>query len=184
MDRRQKKTRTAIFEGFVALLAKRDFNKISVGDIIERANVGRATFYAHFETKEFLLKELCQELFAHIFEAEIGSETAHAHFFDCDTQSSVFLHLFQHLKKNDNHILDLLASQNNNLFSEYFKADLKELVKSQREFFSEKKPERIPQEFWVNHISATFVETVKWWIENGMKETPQEITEYFLSVIG
>ena len=183
MDRRQKKTRTAIFEAFVTLLAKRDFNKISVGDIIERADVGRATFYAHFETKDFLLKELCKELFAHIFDKEIGSKTARTHLFDCEGQSSVFLHLFQHLERNDNHILDLLASQNNNLFAEYFKADLKELIKNQPYLLQMDKPENIPQEFWINHISSTFVETVKWWIGNGGKESPQEITEYFLWVI-
>ena len=183
MDRRQKKTRTAIFEAFVTLLAKRDFNKISVGDIIERADVGRATFYAHFETKDFLLKELCKELFAHVFDTEIGSETAHAHFFDCEGKGSVFLHLFEHLQRNDKHILDLLASQNNGLFTEYFKADLKELIKRQTQLLPMEKPENIPQEFWINHISATFVETVKWWIETGGKESPQEITEYFLSVI-
>ncbi len=55
MDRRQRKSRERIFHAFIELLAKKHFNQITVGEIIERADVGRATFYAHFETKDFSL---------------------------------------------------------------------------------------------------------------------------------
>ena len=67
MDRRQRKSKEAIFRAFIELLSKKDFNEITVGEIIEKADIARATFYAHFETKEYLLKELLEELFCHIF---------------------------------------------------------------------------------------------------------------------
>ena len=60
MDRRQKKTSESIFKSFITLLSKKHYNQITVGEIIEHANVGRATFYAHFETKDYLLKSLCE----------------------------------------------------------------------------------------------------------------------------
>ena len=90
MDRRQKKTREAIFNAFSELLSKKHYNQITVGEIIERADVGRATFYAHFETKDFLLKELCEELFCHIFDASEEGGEKHRHIFDCEAPSSVF----------------------------------------------------------------------------------------------
>ena len=94
MDRRQRKTREAIFAAFILLLSKKDFNQITVGEIIERADVGRATFYSHFETKDYLLKELCEELFCHLFDTENNDGHSHKHIFECDSNEHVFLHLF------------------------------------------------------------------------------------------
>lgn len=179
MDRRQRKTRNAIFEAFIQLLSERDYTQITVGQIIERADVGRATFYAHFETREFLLKELCQELFAHVFEPTHG----HSELFHCDAPSSVFLHLFQHLRRNDNNILRLLRGRNDELFLGYFKENLTRSVKDQLPLFAHRKDARLPEDFWLDHICATFVETVRWWIENGLTQTPEQITEYFMLAV-
>ena len=89
MDRRQRKTREAIFNAFTELLSKKDFNQITVGEIIDRADIGRATFYSHFETKDFLLKEFCEELFCHIFDAENDAGHDHHHIFNCDGSDSI-----------------------------------------------------------------------------------------------
>ena len=182
MDRRQRKTRHAIFRAFTELLSERDYDRITVGQILERADVSRATFYAHFETKDFLLKALCEELFSHIFEAEAGNE-GHGRIFDCDAPDSVFLHLFQHLQKNDNNILELMSSRNNDLFLRYFKTDLTQLVRRQLHLFQERKAPELPEDFWVDHIASTFVETVRWWVENDRSLPPEVMTRYFLLAV-
>ena len=179
MDRRQRKTREAIFSAFIALLSKRGFEQITVGEIIERADVGRATFYAHFESKEFLLKELCDELFCHIFDAMNDEHPEHRHIFECDAPDFVYLHLFRHLQQNDNNILKLLSGQNNDLFFRYFKNNFEKLVGSQLSIFEARKSDKLPDSFWINHIASTFVGTVRWWVDNGMKESAETITEYF-----
>lgn len=183
MDRRQRKTRESIFSAFTELLSEKDFNHITVGEIIEKADIGRATFYSHFETKDFLLKDFCEELFCHIFDTEKSEDNHHKHIFDCNSSDSVFLHLFKHLQKNDNNILALLSSQNNELFLRYFKNNLEHLVENHLYIFESEKHKNIPCSFLKNHIISTFVETVKWWIDNGMKESPEKITDYFFSVI-
>ncbi len=183
MDRRQRKTREGIFKAFIGLLAKKNFNQITVGEIIERADVGRATFYAHFETKDFLLKELCAELFCHIFDAIEEGGGGHKHIFECDTTAPVILHLLQHLQKNDNHILELLGGENNELFLRYFKENLLRLIEKQRLLFEGKKPELVSDDFWFNHIVATLVETIHWWIDKGMKEAAETVYAYFLAVV-
>lgn len=183
MDRRQRKTREAIFNSFTELLSQKNFNQITVGEIIDKADIGRATFYSHFETKDFLLKEFCEELFCHIFDTEKNEPDAHKHIFNCDGADSAFLHLFQHLQKNDNNILTLLSSQNNELFLRYFKSNLEFLIESHLFMFDSYKSPKIPDSFWKNHIASTFAETINWWIRNGMKESPEIITEYFFTVI-
>ena len=182
MDRRQRKTREAIFKAFTELLSQKRFNSITVGEIIERADVGRATFYAHFETKDHLLKEMCKELFCHIFDAE-NREDTHRHIFECDAPDSVFLHLFMHFKKNDNHILDLLSCSSNEIFLAYFKPELKAFIEGRSELFLCKKAQELPHDYYVEQIVSSFIETLKWWNNNKLKETPEKVTEYFLTVI-
>ena len=55
MDRRQRKTREAIFKAFTELLSQKNFDQITVGEIIESADIGRATFYSHFEQYNSLI---------------------------------------------------------------------------------------------------------------------------------
>lgn len=187
MDRRQRKSREAIFRAFEELLKKRDFANITVAEIIEKADVGRATFYAHFETKEFLLKELCEELFCHIFDMQEGEGHDHSHghshdhrhIFDCEGEEGAFLHLFKHIRKNDNNLLSLLSSSNNEIFLRYFKDNLKKLSESQLHLLKGRAVEKLPEDFRVNHIASVFAEVLKWWIDTGLKESPEEITEYF-----
>lgn len=183
MDRRQRKTREAIFRAFANLLSKKDFNQITVGEIINGADVGRATFYSHFETKDFLLKEFCEDLFCHIFDIENDSGHEHKHIFDCEGTDSVFLHLFRHLQKNDNNVLLLLLSQNNDLFLRYFKLNLQILVERNLALFDSKKSKDIPLSYWKDHITSTFVSTLQWWFDNGRKESAETITEYFFKVV-
>lgn len=183
MDRRQRKSREAIFLAFSELLSGKSFYQITVSEIIQRADVGRATFYAHFETKDDLLKELCAELFCHIFDAESGRPHAHRHIFDCDAPASVFLHLFRHFGSNDHHILDLLSGENNELFAQYFKTGLIRLIDGQIDGLAIAGAEALPRDFLTNHIAATFVETLRWWVQHQRQQTPEGITEYFLLAI-
>lgn len=54
-DRRVQRTRELLRGALFALIREKGFEALSVQDIIDRANVGRATFYAHFDNKEDLL---------------------------------------------------------------------------------------------------------------------------------
>ena len=183
MDRRQRKTREAIFQAFTALLAEKSYHQISVQDIIDAADVGRATFYAHFETKDYLLKDLCRELFDHIIDTAMGLPQGQYHCRCGSPTDSVFLHLLRHLQENHRNILQLLSSQNNEIFLRYFKDNLKNLILSQYAETGLLQKSRLPEDYLVNHISSSFVETVEWWISHKMSESPEVIAEYFLAAI-
>lgn len=55
VDRRVQRTRRALRDAFLALMAERGWDDVSVQSICERADIGRSTFYVHFQSKEELL---------------------------------------------------------------------------------------------------------------------------------
>ena len=82
-DRRVSKTKKAIYQAFLQLLNDKGYDATTVQDIIDFADVGRSTFYCHYESKELLLDELCRYLFHHLFEREehLTTEDYLAHIF-------------------------------------------------------------------------------------------------------
>lgn len=179
MDRRQKKSREAIYNAFSTLLEKKTFNSITVQEIIDEANVGRSTFYAHFDTKDALLCEMCTEIFEHIFSRELTSE--HSHDFSGADQGlkEELTHLLYHLKDNRGNIVGLFNSESSEMFLRYFREYLAKVFLQ----FPEYMREDIPREFTINHLTGSFTEAVRWWIKGGMKHSPEIIISYYLNLI-
>jgi AcrR family transcriptional regulator len=178
MDRRQQRTRDAIFKAFRSLLEKKRYTHISVQDIVDEANIGRSTFYAHFETKDELLKAMCTEIFNHVFSEELNSEETHDFSKDNKSIAPRLTHILYHLKDSEKNIAAILSCESGELFMKFFKEYLSEL-------FSQYLPEtkaNIPVDFVLNHLTGSFTEAVKWWIANRMKNTPEEIVRYYTEV--
>lgn len=114
--------------------------QITVREIIDLVDVGRTTFYAHFETKDDLLRNLCAELFDHIMDSAADRTHTHGLYSDGDAPKSVFCHLLQHLEKNDNNILGLLSCESNELFLRYFKDSLNQLLRVARRRLRDTEP--------------------------------------------
>ena len=55
MDRRQKKTQRAIFTAMNQLLLRKRYDKITIMDILQEADISRSTFYDHFTCKDELI---------------------------------------------------------------------------------------------------------------------------------
>ncbi len=62
-DLRVRKTRNNIESAFISLLKEKDFHKITVQDILDRALINRSTFYKHYMDKYQLAEILCEEVF-------------------------------------------------------------------------------------------------------------------------
>ena len=54
-DRRVRRTRKLLHDAFLTLVLEKGYEKTTIQDILDRADVGRSTFYAHFRDKEALL---------------------------------------------------------------------------------------------------------------------------------
>lgn len=74
LDPRVKRTRGLILRSFEALLTEKGFESISVQDVTDRAEINRATFYAHFQDKFALLDYAVSQM----FKQEIEKRTLNA----------------------------------------------------------------------------------------------------------
>ena len=61
-DRRVRRTRRLLREALVELVAEKGYDRVTVQDVIDRADLSRATFYAHFRDKDDLLLSGLEEL--------------------------------------------------------------------------------------------------------------------------
>jgi AcrR family transcriptional regulator len=60
LDRRARKTRAALTSAFAELVLSRGYEAVTIGEISDKANVGRSTFYSHYTSKKDLLEESLQ----------------------------------------------------------------------------------------------------------------------------
>ncbi|MFF1696482.1 TetR/AcrR family transcriptional regulator [Streptomyces sp. NPDC058257] len=65
-DRRTRRTRRALGGALVELVLERGFSALTVEDITERADVARATFYAHFKGKDDLFARVTTDVLEHL----------------------------------------------------------------------------------------------------------------------
>src|SRR6185295_12848109 len=62
-DARVRRTRDALGGALVELMHEKPFDTITVQDVLDRAHVGRSTFYSHFSDKDDLLMSDADEFF-------------------------------------------------------------------------------------------------------------------------
>ena len=87
LDPRVKRTRGLILRAFEDLLAEKNFESISVQDVTEKAQINRATFYAHFPDKFALLDHSISQM----FRQEIEKRTLNACHYTPDNLRNLIL---------------------------------------------------------------------------------------------
>ena len=167
-DRRRRKTREAVFSALTRLLEERPYDAITASDIIREADVGRTTFYAHFETKDDLVREMCDELFGHVVEAARDGARG---------GGSVFAHLLWHLREDDRGALALLSG-GGGPFPMLFRERLEGLVRGEVAELP-----GVPEGFLVNQVAGGFVEMARWWVRGGLERDPDELDRWFRRVM-
>ena len=173
MDRRQRKSRQAIFRAFTELLKKENYSKITVQQIIDLADVGRTTFYTHFETKDALLESFCAEIFEHVFSEGLDKEKTHDFSGEHDMKARV-THILYYLMEHIDYLPGILSGDSDEIFMGCFKERLSGLfAKSFRE------SESVPYDYVLNHMMNDFAETIRCWAGHS-RYSPEEISAFSL----
>jgi AcrR family transcriptional regulator len=189
-DRRIQRTRQSLRTALLELIKEKGYDTISIEEITERANVGRATFYLHYKDREDLLLEEFSEMAnekvqilseipfsAWLPSAEEGAEAGRKH------PSAPLLIVFEHIYENAELYYILLKSERSSRIVERIrKISTESIVK----FMATKaKTEPIPLvfsvpiEFFAAFFSGALLSIVDWWLEEDMRHTPKEVTSLF-----
>lgn len=180
MDKRQIKTRRAIYQAMVDLMKKEPYEKIFVKDIIDAAEIGRSTFYAHFETKEDLAQSMCFSLFDHVFAEHVNVCQTHDYSEKPPTLEYKIAHIFYHLRDKRQYYIGIINYDEGRLFikffSDYIEQNLDMVIKSNT-------PMTIPLDFFKNHLSYTLIGALQWWLKGKMQVAPEVVAEYIATVM-
>jgi len=176
-DRRSQRTRRLLHRAIISLMQEKRYDSITVQDIIDRADVGRSTFYAHFQDKEDLinsnLEEIMDDLSQHL--------DANAH----DNQRIIpTLALFKHVRE-EQHLfeamrrgrgLDLLLEKAQVYWSKRAEARLQSLLPPGQ-------TPTVPLSIVVSYISGALSTFLRWWMDNQFSYSAERMDEMFQKVV-
>jgi AcrR family transcriptional regulator len=175
-DRRIQRTQQTLFDALIDLLKVKHYDAISVMDIIEKANVGRSTFYAHFQTKDDLLKSGFERVLDMLSEQLVFDETEHI--LTLDTAP-----LFRHAQIHSELYRTLawgtgfeITTQGQASLGEKFRQRFSLLVSSDRQ-------PTVPLSALSYSLSGSLLILLKWWLENGMPGSPETMDGIFQQLI-
>ena len=167
-------TKIAIAYAFKDLLLEKPFNKITVGDIAERCDINRQTFYYHFHDILELAEWIC----------EIDAERALKEHTTYDTWQEGFLSIFEMIKKDKAFIINIYRYTPKDYLYKYLYRVTYQLLYSVIEEKSQGMTVREEdKEFIANFYKFSFVGIVIEWIERDMKHDPKEIVERLNALI-
>ena len=174
MDRRVQRTRKLIIETFMELLRDKGFEKITVNDIADRADINRGTVYLHFLDKYDILEKCIdiyvEELLSHCSD----DEEIHLHE---DAMGKVFSYLKEHI--------DIYKLLHENDKYGMFRKKLTNALLSQVEIAMALMPKEIStsreiaSQFLVNGLLGV----IEWWISSDMSCSADDVTERLLTIL-
>ena len=178
-DRRVQRTKQALHEALSALILEKRYDKITVQDIIDRANVGRSTFYAHFLDKEDLLlkgfslfsEQLNVDMETAGHEGQEGQQPFHSLFF--------FRH-FRHAYLQHHLHQAMLAGGGADVLLKVVRGHLQEDIQHHlRRLFPDGKSVAIPLPVITNFLAGAMLSVSRWWLDAEQPYSPEEINTMF-----
>lgn len=159
-DARSKYTQTMIRNSFIKLLNEKPLAQIKLKEVCELAGINRSTFYRYYQDTYDWAEKMEEEClkWAQSFTENMNN----------DNFEEILLHMLTATSENYELFNALFTSQNNTKFSEKV-----------FNIFLEKASLEVNQ--WDSYfIISGWNGIIKCWIENGLKQTPQEVAAYMI----
>lgn len=159
---------------FLDLLAEKGFEKITINDIAERANINRGTVYLHYVDKSDLLDK-CIETYVELLLNHCANSD------DTNLNAGAFHSTFEYLEKNFTTYKLLLNNEGAGFFRNRLYATITQTVtqvigiKPENNAFS--------NDVTIHFLTSGFIGVLEWWINNSMPCNVLEITEQLMFLL-
>ncbi|GHO85712.1 TetR/AcrR family transcriptional regulator [Dictyobacter formicarum] len=171
-DRRSQRTRSLVTTAMMALLSQKRYDQITVGDLLERANIGRSTFYSHYFDKEDVLADLVKQQSV-LISQRFSRREAGQHLIPA-------LEFFEHFQEHYPLLHALLREHAGEIVWETAQECLKQSLEQALPLVCPD-PEAlsIPLPMIAQYLSEAFLGLLKWWLSADMPSSPEEMERIF-----
>lgn len=174
VDRRAARTRSALHSALMSLILRKGYEAATVQDIIDEADVGRATFYSHYSSKEDLLRSGFETLRALLIEAQRNAAAADR---PRAAPLAFSLALFEHAGQYKDVYRALVGGRGGVVAINEIRRILTEVVK--KELSAVPGYDALPREVRIQFIVASFLTVLTWWLERSPGLAPTEADTIF-----
>ncbi|SFF05533.1 transcriptional regulator, TetR family [Paenibacillus algorifonticola] len=178
IDRRIVRSRYALREALLALMADKPFQAISITEIVEHAGYNRGTFYANYENKEALLDEITTELLDKLLQS-FRAPYEHVEVFNVSELPAHAVTIFNHIYEHSNIYTILMKNDVLPNMKEKMLHVLKQISMAELLFPTDD----IDRELLATYSMSAVLGLVWHWIETGFKHPPAYMQEQLVKII-
>jgi AcrR family transcriptional regulator len=171
-DRRSRRTRQLVQSAMMELLQEKRYEEITVRDILNRANIGSSTFYAHYFDKEDVQASLIEQWLEQ-FHQQLAQRNA--------SQDIIpSLELFRHVQEHFQRFQALVRGHAEEQIWEIAYNALSTIIEQALESAcAEKHSPSIPPAVVSQYLAGAYLSLLKWWIAAEMPYSPERMDEIF-----
>jgi len=179
VDRRVQRTRDMLHQALISLMIEKGYEAVTVQDILDRANVGRSTFYTHYVGKQDLLISGLKNLSKHLLEHQRAALASKGSF--RETGFGFSLALFEHVHSHRNVYNAIVGRQSGTVVMTELRAVLADLVRNDLKTLSpnERSSSDVPRNAVVHFVVGALISVITWWLDERSKLSPAEADAIF-----
>lgn len=171
-DPRVTRTRRQLRDALVGLALERPLGAITVRDLTDRASIGYATFFRHYQSVEELLRGVLQDLLRELV-AELGPLAR-------DDPAAAGRRVFEHAREHaDLYRVLLRTSRTLDILPTVVRFGVAHVL----ETYAGKPGAKVPLEVAAHHYVRSFMDLIEWWLDHDMPYAPSRMAEIYLELI-
>lgn len=184
LNKRIQKSRGLLHQALISLILEKNYESITVQQILDRANVGRSTFYMHFRDKDEVLLMGFEHLREMLRNIQMKTPAASSKSYEKVIGFSPAM--FEHLYEYRNEWKALSGSQAGVIVRQSIQEMISDFIKQEfkAEFQKRKtKDFEIPFELFVHYLASTFMSVVAWWLDSKNPLAPGSVDDIYRALV-